>query len=136
MTIEGSNNDRHEETLVKYWQEKAAESLESARSEYDAGRLSFAVNRIYYACFYGVSAVLRRRGKKFKKHKGVRSALHRDMVKNGVIEEHWGRFYDDIFESRQRGDYRPLVTFESDQVKEYLEQAEEFIKEMEILLLK
>lgn len=70
MTNDRPNNDLHGETVVRYWLEKAQEALESAKSEYKAGRLSFAVNRIYYACFYAVSAVLRERGKKFKKHKG------------------------------------------------------------------
>jgi len=136
MTNDRPNNDLHGETLVRYWLEKAQEALESAKSEYKAGRLSFAINRIYYACFYAVSAVLRERGKKFKKHKGVRSALHRDMVKNGVIEERWGRFYDDVFESRQRGDYQPIVSFESEQVEEYIRQADGFLKEMEKLLIR
>ncbi len=71
MTNDRPDNDLHGETLVRYWLGKAQEALESAKSEYKAGRLSFAINRIYYACFYAVSAVLRERGKKFKKHKGV-----------------------------------------------------------------
>jgi uncharacterized protein (UPF0332 family) len=49
--------------LIEYWIEKAFESLESAKSEYASGRLSFAVNRVYYACFYALSAGLRHRDK-------------------------------------------------------------------------
>jgi addiction module HigA family antidote len=49
--------------LTTYWLEKAYESLESAKSEYASGRLSFAVNRVYYACFYALSALLRFREK-------------------------------------------------------------------------
>jgi uncharacterized protein (UPF0332 family) len=73
--------------LTTYWFQKAHESLESARSEYASGRLSFAVNRIYYACFYALSALLR--------HKGLRSALHRDLVKAGIVKE------ADYFEKRR-----------------------------------
>lgn len=51
MTIDRSNDDRHGETLVRYWLEKAGESLESARSEYEAGRFSFAVNRFIMPVF-------------------------------------------------------------------------------------
>lgn len=108
MTIERSDDHDQKETLIKYWFEKAHESLESARSEYANGRLSFAVNRIYYACYYALSALLRDRGKIFKRHKGLRSALHRDLVKKGIIEERWGKFFDDVFESRQRGDYKRM----------------------------
>ncbi len=121
-------------TLIAYWIEKAQESLESAKSEYASGRLSFAVNRVYYACFYALSAVLRHRDKAFKRHKGLRSALHRDLVKAGIVDERWGRFFDEVFESRQRGDYKPMVAFQLDQVKELLEQAEKFLKEMQSLM--
>lgn len=119
--------------LTTYWLEKAYESFESARSEYASGRLSFAVNRIYYACFYALSAVLRHREKTFKRHKGLRSALHRDLVKAGIVEERWGKFFDEVFESRQRGDYKPMVAFQPDQVKEFLDQVEQFLKEMQNL---
>ena len=52
---------REEEPLkevLRYWIEKAADSLDAAGDELKAGRLSFSVNRIYYACFYIISAVL------------------------------------------------------------------------------
>ena len=44
----------HQEKLnvvISYWLEKAQESLAAAQDEMTACRLSFAVNRIYYACF-------------------------------------------------------------------------------------
>lgn len=136
MTIEHAEDNAQKEMLVKYWFEKAHESLESARNEYENGRLSFAVNRIYYACFYALTAVLRDRGSMFKRHKGLRSALHRDLVKNGIVKERWGKFFDDLFESRQRGDYTPMVTFERDQVEEFLQESEHFLTEMKKIVLK
>jgi uncharacterized protein (UPF0332 family) len=44
--------------VVRYWWEQAEESLSSARRETAAGAYTFAVNRLYYAAFYGVSAAL------------------------------------------------------------------------------
>lgn len=41
--------------VVAYWTEKATEAVASAEAELEAGRLSFAVNRGYYACFYARS---------------------------------------------------------------------------------
>ena len=58
--------------IIKYWFEKAQESLDAAQDEMAANRLSFAVNRIYYACFYAVSAVLLKKNLEFKKHSGVK----------------------------------------------------------------
>jgi len=42
--------------VVRYWFEKAEVSMTSARREFETGFLSFAINRLYYATFYAVSA--------------------------------------------------------------------------------
>ena len=42
--------------VVKYWWSKTEESLASAQRELDAKAYSYAMNRIYYAAFYAVSA--------------------------------------------------------------------------------
>ncbi|MBT3255803.1 MAG: HEPN domain-containing protein [Deltaproteobacteria bacterium] len=59
MTSEQSKSRDQKEALVAYWLEKAHESLQSARSEYESGRLSFAMNRLYYAAFYALTALFR-----------------------------------------------------------------------------
>ena len=43
--------------MVEYWWEKAKKSLKSANREFEAGAYDFAINRLYYAAFYGVSAI-------------------------------------------------------------------------------
>ena len=50
--------------LINYWITKAKEALDSASDEFKAKKLSFAVNRIYYGCFYIVYALLLK--KRFK----------------------------------------------------------------------
>ena len=42
-------------------------------------------------------------------------------------------FFDDVFEARQRGDYTPMVTFEPEQLEEFLKRTEYFLREMENL---
>lgn len=61
--------------VIRYWWDKAQESLEAARREFAAGAYSFAINRAYYALFYAVSALLLEEGRQFKKHSGVRAAF-------------------------------------------------------------
>ena len=98
--------------------------------EEQAGRFVFAVNRGYYACFYSASAVLFQEGERFSKHTGVRAAVHRSLIKTGRIDSSWGRFYDLIFNSRQRGDYQELVVFLPEEAEELLSQAERFVEVM------
>ena len=128
------NKQEIRKQIIGFWMQKAMEAIASAQSEQQAGRLSFAVNRAYYACFYSASAVLLHEEKKFKKHAGVRAAVHRYLVKTGKIDASWGQFYDYAFESRQRGDYQEMVEFESEQVEEIIGLAAGFIREMETLL--
>ncbi len=132
--MNSSDSGSHNETLVQYWLEKSEESLDSADSDYQAGRLSPAVRSIYYACFYALSAVMLNEGKTFRKHTAIRGALHRDLIRTGKLDSYWGRYYDEFFESRHRGDYQPLVSFESEQVQEYIIRARGFVKQMENLL--
>ena len=120
--------------MVSYWMEKANDSLNAAQDDLKAGRFSFSVNRIYYACFYAVSAVLLQKGLKFKKHSGVRAAFHKHIVKSGLISREHGQFYDEIFEARQRGDYIELVRFKKEVVQEWLKQASEFVKAVNSLI--
>ncbi len=49
-------NDEKRSEVVRYWLEKAEESMASARREFEAGSFAFAMNRLYYSAFYAVSA--------------------------------------------------------------------------------
>ncbi|MDP1808801.1 MAG: HEPN domain-containing protein [Actinomycetota bacterium] len=112
--------DDVKKAVILYWFEKSQEALSAADDDFKAGRYSFAINRTYYACFYALSAVLIADDVRFVKHSGVRGALHRMFVKPGKISPDLGRFYDRLFENRQRADYQELVVFEREQTEEAL----------------
>lgn len=120
--------------MVRYWWSKALDSLASARREFEAGSYAFAMNRLYYAAFYGVSAVLFERQQSFRKHSGVRAAFHRQFIKTGLLDMKWGRVYDQLFEDRQEGDYVVFVSFERDYVQLRLEQCSQSLVELRLLL--
>jgi hypothetical protein len=92
------------------------------------------MNRVYYACFYAVSAVLLAEDRHFVKHAGVRSALHQYLVKPGRLSSDMGNFYDDVFRARLKGDYGQFVEFDPDLVRARLATAEQFVAEMKRLL--
>jgi uncharacterized protein (UPF0332 family) len=119
--------DEERGTIVRYWWKKAEESIASAQREIDHESLSFAMNRIYYAAFYAVSAALLERQIKFKKHSGVRSAFHREFVKSGKLDTDWGTFYDSLFEQRQEGDYFPLIEFNRSEVQAQLHKCQNLL---------
>jgi hypothetical protein len=106
---------------------QAGEALDSAASELHAGRLRFAVNRCYYACFYAVSALFLSEGREFGKHTAVRSAVNRDLVQTGRIEASWGTLYNTLFDARQDGDYEPMTEFTPEVVAAYVDAAAGFV---------
>jgi uncharacterized protein (UPF0332 family) len=116
--------------MVRYWWLKAQDSLSSARREFQAGSFSFAMNRLYYAAFYGVCALLLGQEQSFRKHSGVRAAFHRQFIKTGLLDMKWGRLYDQLFEDRQEGDYVVFVSFEPEYVQHQLGQCSEFLDEL------
>ncbi len=128
------NEDNQRKEMVCYWWEKAQNSLNSAKREFKASAYDFAINRLYYSAFYGVSAALLERKMSFKKHSGVRAYFHREFIKEGLLDVKWGRFYDRLFEDRQEGDYTAFIDFEKDYVKEQLELCEEFMSQLKKVL--
>jgi hypothetical protein len=118
---------------VRYWLAKARECLTSADDEARSGRLSFAINRCYYAAFYAASAALLARGKRFVKHSGVRAAVHRDLVKPALLPEDLGRIYDRLFHDRQQGDYIEFVSFDAEEVRSTVGESRLLVGALEAL---
>jgi uncharacterized protein (UPF0332 family) len=125
---------KHRTRLALYWLDKADESLNSATSELEAGRLTFAVNRLYYAMFYAVSALFAAKNLSYGKHSAVRSALHREFIKPGLIGRSLGRLYDELFNARQQGDYVPLVEFDREVVNEQVNDVGECLPQLRQLV--
>ena len=119
------------EDLIKYRRERAAETLEDARTLFERKRLFSAVNRIYYALFYEVSALLHTANLSASKHSGIRGLFNQHFVKTGLVSVEIGKFYSRMFDFRQEGDYDDMVYFEEEKVKNWLETAEEYLKVLE-----
>jgi len=119
--------------LAKYRLEKAKNTLSYAKSYIDDTTLDSTVNRIYYAMFYAVNALLITKGLYSSKHSGVRAIFNREIVNKGLIEKQWGEFFADMFDRRQKGDYKDFVEFEKQEVEEWLKKSEEFINKIDKL---
>ena len=115
-------------TLITYRLERARESLEEANILLERGHGNAFVNRLYYACFYAVSALLLTRGLSSAKHGGVRSLFHQNFVKPGLAGTELGQIYDRLFDNRQKGDYADLVRFNPAEVIDWYDEAREFVE--------
>ena len=119
-----------EETLalINYRLERAHETLEEARILLEQGHANTYVNRLYYACFYAVSALLLTKGFSSAKHSGIRSLFHQNFVKSGLVDQELGQLFDKLYDNRQKGDYADLFRFELEIVRNWYEDARKFVE--------
>jgi len=123
-----------EKDLIKYRRDKAADTIEDARFLFEKCRLFSAVNRIYYALFYEVSALLMTKNLSSHKHSGIRALFNEHFVKNGIVETEIGKFYSEMFVFRQEGDYKDFTFFNENHVDSWLQKAEKYLEELEICI--
>ena len=122
--------------LVSYRLRRARETLADAHILADAGRWNPCVNRLYYACFYAVSALLIQEGLSSSKHTGLRSLFNRHFVKTNKVTKEKARIFNDLFERRQEGDYLDFVSFEESQVQPWIPESEAFVENIAVLIEK
>jgi uncharacterized protein (UPF0332 family) len=130
----GMNEQEARKTLVGLWLNKAEDALASTDLEMNAGHLGFAVNRLYYGCFYAVTALLLQDGKQFSRHSAVMSEWNRSYVKTGKLDAKWSGFYQQLFNDRQESDYLPTITFDRQDVEERIKLAGDFLLQIRRLI--
>jgi len=109
----------------------ASDTLDEAQALLEAGKgLRGSVNRIYYACFYAVSALLVTKGMSASKHSGVRALFNQHWIKVGALDTRLGAFYGAMFDRRQTGDYEAYSEFERADVEEWLAEARTFVAQV------
>jgi len=113
--------------MILYRCDRAKETMEEARVLAEIKHWNSCVNRLYYACFYSVTALLLLNDLSSSKHRGTRSFFNQYFVRTKQIPEELAEIYNDLFERRQEGDYVDMIRFEADEVLPWIRQAEEFI---------
>jgi uncharacterized protein (UPF0332 family) len=116
--------------------QQAEESLDEAQFLFKGGK-SFrsVINRLYYAMFYAILALLIFEPFGSSKHSAVLSYFNLHFIKNGRIPKELGRAVNKAFDLRQRGDYKEIVTIAPEQVEPLLGQTKEFIDSVRRFLM-
>lgn len=109
--------------LANYRFERAREALREAELLLAEGHTNTFVNRLYYACFYAVSALLLLKGKSSAKHSGIRAIFHQEVVRPGLAGRELGQLYDRLYDNRQKADYADMVRFSREDVAPWLDEA-------------
>lgn len=113
---------------------KAEQNLNDAVLLADNKSWNGAVNRLYYAAFHGVSALLLQHDIPLKTHVGAKAMFDLHVVKAGQISKEWSKFYTRLFENRNDSDYEDFAVFTADEVLPLIPQTDEFISLIEGLI--
>lgn len=122
------------EDIVQHRIQKAKDNFIEAKWAAKEGFSNTSVNRLYYACFYAVIALLLRENIAAKTHSGVRHQFGLHFIETGKFDKDFGKFFSDLFESRQESDYEDFFIIEPDAVKNLVTGTEEFINKIESYL--
>ena len=120
-------------TLVSYRIKRAKETLTEADNMIKANFYNAAVNRLYYACYYAVIAVLIKKGVNAQTHSGVRQMFSLHFISTNIIDRRYSIFYGRLFNDRMSGDYDDFVEYDAEMVDPIRIKAEEFIAVIESL---
>lgn len=127
------NRDAACEILVQRYFAKADQAWRTACLNCQAGDANGALNRLYYACFYALTAQMLADGRQFVRHSAIRNALNEHLVHAGTLADELGRFYNRLFTDRSDADYEPMAEFDLGDVQQRLPVAEVFIATMKRL---
>ena len=127
-----TSNERKE--LVIYRINKAKETFSEIDLLIQNRLWNTAINRLYYACYYAVIALLIDNKIETLTHTGTRQMFGLHFIKTGLVEKDIGKFYSRIFDLRQTGDYEDFIVFSEDQAIELLEPAKKLINHIESML--
>lgn len=120
--------------VVRYRIENAHKTLDEVQSHIEMGYYNTAVNRMYYACYYAVGALLVANKIVSKSHEGVKHMFGLHFVKTGKISDDLGKFYSNLFEKRTRGDYEDLFDNNLATCNDIYSKAKEFVETVEALI--
>ena len=113
--------------LINYRLERARETLEDAKLLAEKQRWNSAINRLYYAAYYAVIALLLKENVKSNTHNGAKTKFSEHFIKTGIYPTELGRIYSQLFTWRQKGDYADLFDFNEEKVTPYFEPVEKLI---------
>lgn len=128
--------EQEKKALIRYRMTCAHETLrEVVDVQIKNGAWNTAVNRLYYACYYAVTALLVNVDIHTKTHAGAIKMFAQYYLRPGRISEETGVFYGRIFDMRQGADYEDFLDFLEEDVIDLVEPAKALIAEAAKILL-
>ena len=119
--------------VVEFRVEKAFRAYEQAKGVLGLKYWETIANRLYYAAYNAVSALLIANGDTAQTHSGVIHLFGLHFIKTGIISSDMGRLYHNLFTMRQTGDYDDTYGLTEQDVLPYVEPTGQLIEQVSTL---
>jgi uncharacterized protein (UPF0332 family) len=120
---------------IEYRIQSAKETLKAAKLLADNLHWNSAINRLYYSCFYAISALLYKYDINANSHAGLKHQFTLHFIKTGLIDKETGRLFVELFDWRQKGDYGDFVDFDKERTLPLIKPVEDLIAKVESLIV-
>lgn len=117
--------------LVTLELQKAKETFEGIAILTAANRWSGAANRLYYAVFHAVNALLIHDGHSAATHNGSQAMFNLHYIKTGILSLEDGQLYKQLQTMREESDYNCAYVVEPCELEERIEPARNLINKIE-----
>ncbi|WP_421869583.1 HEPN domain-containing protein [Marinoscillum sp.] len=122
-------------SYIHYRIERSRETFNDSEILADKKRWNSCINRLYYACFYMVFALLVKERIQTKTHSGVHTMFFKHFIVTQRISKDFGQLYADLFDWRNEGDYGDFIDFDESVVLPTLEKVDVFLAELEKIIV-
>lgn len=117
------------QTLIQLRLNQANETLEESQVLLDhAHSPRGVINRAYYAMFYAIQALALYKQHPVSKHSGNIAFFDKEFVKTGIFDKSFSHNLHNVFEQRQRVDYRETTQPSIESAREILKDAGTFVR--------
>ena len=125
--------DDNRKEIVTFRIERTYTALEQAKLNLQFKCLEVTANRLYYAAYYVVSALLIANRIPAHSHEGNVTQFGLHFVKTGIADREDGKLLNHLFTMRLKGDYSDRFGLTESDVLPYIEPTEAFIKKFAAL---
>ena len=125
-----SLREEDRQVVVTLEMEKVGNTLIQVGTLVDNDLWDLVANRLYYALFHAVSALLIHDHHEVGTHRGAVNKFSLFYVKTGLFTKEEGRLYSRLQRLREDGDYNCYMDVEKDEVEEYLQPTLQLIEKI------
>ena len=127
-------NEEERQIMVNLEYERACSCLKQAEGNASMDFWDVVVNRLYYAVFHAVSALLIKDGHNVSTHKGTLVMFGEHYVKTGIFPTDASKLYIKLQTMREKSDYNCVYFTTADEMQPLFEPVREFISKVGSLI--